>query len=109
MIAMIVAYASLPSHAAEGNLVRTQGLINTGTDAKAGYLLVNEMKVSMDGATKVLDHRQVPVPVTELKPKRWVYVELEKNPRQKIMKAKSIYVLPYYVNPKNKKDFPFMK
>ncbi len=106
---LVVLCGAFPGSAEERSTIRTQALVNTGSDLKSGYLLINEMRVSVDSNTKVLDHRQVPIPVTEIKPKRWVYVELEKNTRQKIIRVTKIYLLPSYVNQKSKKDFPFMK
>ncbi len=106
---LIIFCGVFPGSADEGSTIRTQALVNTGTDLKAGYLLINEMRVSVDSNTKVLDHRQAPIPVTEIKPKRWVYVELEKGTRQKMIRVTKIYLLPSYVNQKSKKDFPFMK
>jgi len=107
---IILLYQSPLSLAATGgNVLRTQGLINSEGNLKAGYLLINEMRVYIDKMTKVMDHREVPISITELKPKKWVYMEIEKDPSQKIIKARKIYLLPYYVNPKERQRFSFMK
>jgi hypothetical protein len=95
--------------AAGGNVMRTQGLINPGGSLKAGYLLINEMRVYIDKTTQMTDHRGVPIRLVELKPKRWVYIETEGEPGQKIVIAKKIYLLPHYVNPEEKRKFSFMK
>lgn len=95
--------------AAEKDLIRTQGIINPGGNLKAGYLFINEMRVYIDRATRVMNHHGTPIPVTDLKTKKFVYIEMEKEPNQSINKAMKIYLLPYYVNPGNKQKFPFMK
>lgn len=95
--------------ASESDVMRTQGLINPGGDLKSGYLLINEMRIYIDQTTKLMDHHSGIIPVTEFKPKKWVYMEISKDPIQKAFKAKKIYLLPHYVNPGEKQKFPFMK
>lgn len=95
--------------AKERGLLRTQGLINPGGNLKSGYLLINEMRVYIDKATQIMNHNGTPIPVTDLKPQKFVYLEMEKDPNQNINKAKKIYLLPYYVNPGDRQKFPFMK
>jgi len=90
-------------------VLRTQGLINPGGNLKTSYLLINEMRIYFDGSTKIMDRNSKPIPVTLLKPKNWVYMEIEKDSTQKYFKAKKIYLLPNYVNPKEKKIYSFMK
>jgi len=109
LIGWVILSVSSLSSAAGDSVLRTQGLINSGGNLKAGYLLINEMRVYIDKMTQVMDHREIPIPVTELKPKRWVYVEIVKDPGQKTLLAKKIYLLPHYVNPEEKQRFPFMK
>jgi len=95
--------------AAEERVIRTQGLINPGANLKAGYLFINEMRVYIDKATQIMNQYGTSIPITELKPKKFVYLEMDKDPNQGINKAKKIYLLPHYVNPKDKQKFSFMK
>ena len=88
--------------------VFTQGLINPGGNLKAGYLLINEMRVYVDSSTAIMDRWGKVLPATELKSKNWVYLELEKAPANR-MKARKIYLLPRYVKPEERKQFAFMK
>jgi hypothetical protein len=88
--------------------VFTQGLINPGGNLKAGYLLVNEMKVYLDASTSIMDPRGNILPATDLNPKKWVYLEMEQGPNNR-MRAKKIYLLPRYINPEEKSKFAFMK
>jgi hypothetical protein len=109
LIGIIVLCAAPVSLAAEGKLWRTQGLINSGGGLKGGYLFINEMRVYVDRTTKVTDQREIPIPVTELKPKRWVYMEVEKDPGQNFLKARKIYLLHHYVKPKERNKLSFMR
>ncbi len=104
---LILSMTSICS-AADDSVLRTQGLINPGGNLKAGYLLINEMRIYLDRGTQVMDDRGVLIPVTELKPKKWVYMELEKDPIRKTIKARSIYLLPHYISTEKQK-YPFMK
>jgi hypothetical protein len=56
-----------------------------------------------------MDQYGKPISVAELKPKGWVYIEIEKDPIKKISKAKKIYLLPRYVTQPEKGRFSFMK
>ena len=89
-------------------LFRTQGLINPGGNLKAGYLLVNEMRIYLDPSTQIMDHRGKTVPATDLKAKKWVYLEVDTGSPRK-MRARNIYLLPRYIGPAEKKQFAFMK
>jgi hypothetical protein len=108
LIQLFILSIALPSFGADGEVMRTQGLINPGGSLKTGYVLINEMRVYIDKTTQVLDHRGVSIQTTELKPKRWVYIETVKDPIKKIMVAKKIYLLPHYVNPEQRRKFAFM-
>ena len=90
-------------------VMRTQGLINPGGNLKASYLLINEMRIYINGTTKIMDQDSKPIQVTLLKPKNWVYMEIEKDSNQKYFRAKKIYLLPHYVNSGEKKRYSFMK
>jgi hypothetical protein len=94
---------------AEYNILRTQGLINPGGNLKGGYLLINEMRIYIDRETQVMDDRGTPLPATELKPRRWVFMEIEKDSVKTTAKAKKIYLLPHYIKPGEKQRFSFMK
>ena len=91
------------------DILRTQGLINPGGNLKGGYLLINEMRIYIDRETQVMDDRGTTLPQTELKPKRWVYMEIETDSTKMTVKAKKIYLLPHYVKPGEKQRFSFMK
>ncbi len=89
-------------------ILRTQGLINPGGNPKAGYLFINEMRVYYDRATLLMDEREVPIPITEFTAKKWVYMEVEKDPRGRI-RARRMYLLPHYIDPKERKKLSFMR
>jgi len=109
MFTVWVALHLVPPALAVSHTVRTQGLVNHGGNLKAGYLLINEMRIYIDGTTRVMDQREIPVSLAELKPKKWVYLEMEKDGVQNIFCAKKIYLLPHYVKPDQRRRFSFMK
>jgi hypothetical protein len=94
--------------AKDSRSVFTQGLVNPGGNLKAGYLLINEMRVYLDASTSITDQGGNLIPATEVKPKKWVYLEMEKGPDNR-MRARKIYLLPRYINPEEKRKFAFMK
>ena len=94
---------------AEYKSMRTQGLINPGGNLKGAYLLINEMRIYIDRATQVMDDRGTTLSQAELKPKRWVYMEIETDSTKMTAKAKKIYLLPHYIKPEEKQRFSFMK
>ncbi len=109
LIGWVLLYASPLSLArADVSMLMTQGLVNPGGNLKAGYLIINEMRVYIDKTTEIMDHRGKPILVTEIKPKNWVYMEVEKDANKRIAKAKKIYLLPHYVDPAKRKSFSFM-
>lgn len=107
LIGCFVLFAAHLGLAKGSEVLKRQGLINPGGDLKAGYLIINEIRVNIDKTTQVMDHRETPIPITELQPKRWVYMEVEKDSK-KMMRAKRIYLLPRYIAPEERKKFPFM-
>ena len=109
LIAWVILSITQVCLGAENNILRSQGLINPGGNLKEGYLLINEMRIRIDRATQVMDDRGAPLSSAELKPKRWVYMEIEKDSVKTTARAKKIYLLPYYVKPAEKQRFPFMK
>ena len=109
LIAWVILSMTPVCFGAENNILRTQGLINPGGNLKEGYLLINEMRIRIDRATQVMDDRGAPISSAELKPKRWVYMEIEKDSAKMTAKAKKLYLLPYYVKPAEKQRFSFMK
>jgi hypothetical protein len=108
LIGCIVLFATHLGFARGGNVLKTQGLINPGGDPKAGYLIINEIRVYIDKTTRVMDHRGTPILLTELQPKKWVYMEIVQDQNKKKIRANKIYLLPRYINPEERKKFPFM-
>ncbi len=97
------------SFAKDSVLFRTQGLVNPGGNLKAGYVLINETRVYVNGATQITDYKGRVLPATEIKAKKWVYVELEKDAGHNAMRARKIYLLPHYIAPTERKQYAFMK
>jgi hypothetical protein len=108
-IGCLILFSATLGFATNSHVLKTQGLINSGGNLKAGYLLINEMKIYIDKTTKVMDHRERNIPITEFQTKKWVYMEIEKDPDKKTIHARKIYLLPHYVPQEGKRKFSFMK
>ncbi len=108
LIGSIIFIATHLVFAKDGTGLRTQGLINTGGNVKSGYLIINEMRVRIDKTTKLMDHRGNPTPIAEFQPKKRVYMEIVQDQNKKTIRARRIYLLPRYVNPEERKQYPFM-
>jgi len=109
LVGCLILLSSRPCFTGDNAVMRTQGLINPGGNLKAGYLFVNEMRIYLDSSTQILDHRGGVLQAGDLKPKRWVYLEIEKEPARNALRARRIYLLPHYVSPEKKRQFAFMK
>ncbi len=108
LIGFLVLVAPGFSFSKDNRLVFTQGLVNPGGNLKAGYLVINEMRVYLDPSTSIRDAWGNIIPAAELKAKKWVYLEMERNSANQL-RARKIHLLPYYVKPEERKRFAFMK
>jgi len=105
----VILCCPLAGSAKENGILWTQGRINPGGNLKAGYLFINEMRVHLSPSTQIADHHGKTVASSELKPRKWVYVGIEKDGATQALIINKIYLLPHYVVPEKKKQFSFMK
>jgi len=104
-----ILYSPLAGPAKENAVLWTQGRINPGGNLKAGYLLINEMRVYLNPSTQIMDHHGKMLTSSELRPKKWVYVGIEKDTATQALRTNKIYLLPHYIVPEKKKQYAFMK
>ncbi len=69
----------------------------------AGCLLINEMRVRIDGATQIMDRKGTPNDPGELKAKKRVYLEMDEG------RARETCLPPRCINPGERPNFRFMK
>jgi len=100
-------FISSLTFAASKDIVTFQGIV-TELDWKKKIIIVNERSFAFDQNTIVHNEKGSPIPQDNLKTKTWVFVEGVKDKSQKKL-AKKIYLLPKYIDEKEKHLYPFIK
>jgi len=85
---------------------KIQGLI-MNVDLQKNMMIVNESTFIWNQNTKFYNEKGSPVTVDKLRVKTWVYIEGLKDSAQKRMMAEKIYILPKYIDRKEKHLYPF--
>lgn len=91
----------------EDHIVKTQGRIMT-LDIKKNTMIVNEKTFVWNQKSAIYNDKGSPITIDKFRPKARVYIEGERGNGEGIMINK-IYLLPKYVNPKEKHLYPFME
>ncbi len=107
VIGLLTLFVPPLTFGAERDIVKFQGIVME-LDWKKRMIVVNERVFTLDRATTVYNEKGAPVPQDNLKIKTWVYIEGIKDKNQKRLATK-IYVLPNYVDEKEKALYPFIK
>jgi hypothetical protein len=94
--------------ASEGSFVSIQGIV-MGLDAVKGIMIVNEKTFLYGPGTTVCDEKGTPTTADKLRINTWVYIEGMKQGPKKRVKAEKIYILPKFVQEKEKHLYPFMR
>ena len=94
--------------ATEKDMVQFQGMVMT-VDLKKHSMVVNERTCTWNKQTLINDERGLPIEMDRLKPKTWVYVEGVQEKGQHRVLAKAIYLLPKYIDGKEKRFYSFIK
>lgn len=100
-------FISSLTFAADKDIVTFQGVV-TELDWKKKMIIVNERSFSFNQNTVVHNEKGSPVPQENLKTKTWVFIEGTKDKSQKKL-ARKIYILPKYIDEKEKRLYPFIK
>lgn len=83
-----------------------QGLIMNVDFQKKG-MIVNESTFIWDQNTTFYNDKGSPVTVDKLRAKTWVYIQGVKDSAGQRMMAEKIYILPKYIDKKEKHLYPF--
>jgi len=92
--------------AQEQDAFKMQGLI-MNVDLQKNMMIVNESTFIWNPNTKFYNEKGSLVTVDKLRAKTWVYIEGVKDSAQKRMMAEKIYILPKYIDKKEKHLYPF--
>ena len=106
-VVVLLATGSLTG-ATEKDMVQFQGMVMT-VDLKKHSMVVNERTCAWNKQTLINDERGLPIEMDRLKAKTWVYVEGVQEKGQRRVLAKAIYLLPKYIDGKEKRFYSFIK
>jgi len=87
---------------------KIQGLI-MNVDLQKRVMIVNESTFIWDLNTKFYNDRGSPLTVDKLRVKTWVYIQGVKDSAGKVMMAEKIYILPKYIDKKERHLYPFFQ
>jgi hypothetical protein len=93
--------------AQEDKAVKIQGRVMS-LDLYMNVITVNEKVFVLNSQTLIRDEKDYPVGVDRLKPEAWVYVVGEYDTTLKKRVARRIYLLPKYVERKERHQYLFM-
>ncbi len=85
---------------------KAQGIVME-IDLKNNIIIVNEKLIHIDSSTLTHDDRGTPVSIDRIKKKGWVYIEWSKEENRSL--AKKIYLLPKFIEKRERHHYPFMK
>jgi len=107
---ILIAFSILPSStwtfASEEGISQTQGRIMS-IDFKKNIMVVNEKTFVWNKSTTLNDSKESVIGIEKFKPKSWVFIEGEKG--GKYIVIKKAYLLPKYVDKKERHRYPFMQ
>ena len=90
------------------DIVKTQGII-MAIELFKNSMVVNERLVVWDQQTLFYNEKAKSITVDQLKTKNWVYLEGVLDQAKKRVLAKKIYLLPKYIDDKEKHLYPFIQ
>ena len=92
----------------EGNIVKFQGMVME-LNIKQNSMVASEKQVMWNTNTAIYNEKGSPSSFDKLKVKSWVYLEGVDDKVTKKIVASKIYLLPKYINAKEKSLYPFMQ
>ena len=92
----------------DGDIVKFQGMVME-LDVKQNFLVASEKRVVWNANTSIYNEKGSPISFDKLKVKAWVYVEGVGDKVTKRITASKIYLIPKYINAKEKSLYPFMQ
>jgi len=89
-------------------ILNIQGVVMV-LDLKKSMLVVNEKTFFWDQQTAFYNEKGSPITIDKLKIKAWVYIEGENDIATKRRVATKIYLLPKYIDQKERYLYPFIQ
>lgn len=94
--------------ASEQDIVKIQGVI-MALDLNKNTMIVNEKSFVWSQKTAIYNDKGSPVTIDKFRPKTWVYLEGEKDKNNRRIIINKIYLLPKYIDKKERHLYPFME
>jgi hypothetical protein len=107
MITVALMVSALTFASDEG-IVKLQGVVMT-VDVKQNTFTVNERTFSWNGQTALFNEKGLPITPDKLKLRGWVYVEGIPDKTNQRNIARKVYLIPKYINDKEKHLYSFME
>jgi hypothetical protein len=108
LIIFFISIISALTFAADKDIVKMQGVVME-LDLKKNMMIVNEKQFVWDQNTIIYNEKGFPTTVDKLKTKIWVYIEGVGERVNKRILAKKIYILPKYIDEKERHLYPFIQ
>ncbi len=94
--------------ALEEDITNIQGMI-MDLDVKKSTMIVNEKLFVWSQNTAIFNDKGTPITIDQFKPKAWVYIQGEREKNNKRIIIHKIYLLPKYIDKKERLRYPFME
>ncbi len=107
-VILVILSLSALTGAAERDMLAFQGIVMS-VDLKKQSMVVNERVCIWNRETIINNEKGMPAALEQLKVKNWIYVEGVYEKAHHRVLAKTIYLLPKYVDEKEKGQYPFIK
>jgi hypothetical protein len=107
LIIIVTLMVSALTFASDKYIVKIQGVV-MAVDVKKNIVIVNERSFVCDQHTVIYNEKGTPCTIDKLKERGWVYIEGVPDRANRGNVAKKIYILPKYINEKEKHLYSFM-
>jgi len=101
-------FFSVLTFAEDVNIVKIQGVVMS-LDLKKNTVVINEKTFIWDQNTTFHNEVGSPITIDKLRTKGWVYIEGENDRAHKRWVAKKIYLLPKFIDSKQRHLYPFIQ
>jgi outer membrane protein assembly factor BamE (lipoprotein component of BamABCDE complex) len=100
--------SSTLAFASEEDTAKIQGIV-MALDINKNTMIVNEKLFVWNQNTAVYNDKGSPMTIDKFKPQTWVYIEGERDKNNRRIIINKIYLLPKYVDKKERHLYPFME
>jgi hypothetical protein len=111
IIFILIAFFTISflAFAADQERVRFQGKVMELSSKKEKMMIVSERTIAWNEGTEFYNHKGISIPVENIKKGNWVYIDSVNDKKIRRITAKKIYLLPKYIDKKERYLYPFMK